>query len=127
MNVHPGLRRPHHPMLAPLRLIPRRVAYRIALLAATVAAVAATTTWQLWPQAQTPSATTAPAWFQPIAAYYHNNPAITPQFDFASLYSGYPTWFKRIAAYYHNNPAITPQFDFASLYGGPSAGSHPGR
>jgi hypothetical protein len=115
-----------HPMLAPLRFVPRRPAYRIALLAAILAAAAATT-WQLWPQAQTPSATT-PAWFQPIAAYYHNDPAITPQFDFASLYSGNPPpWFNRIAAYYHYNPAITPQFDFASLYGGPPAGWHPGK
>ena len=111
-----------HSMLAPLRFVPRRPAYRIALLAAILAAAAATTTWQLWPQTQTPAATTAPAWFQPIAAYYHNNSAITPQFDFASLYSGYPSWFESIAAYYHNNPAITPQFDFASLYG--SAGTH---
>jgi hypothetical protein len=127
MSTHPGLRRPHHPMLAPLRLVPQRLAYRIALLAAILAAVAATTIWQLWPRAQTPSATTAPTWFQPIAAYYHNDPAITPQFDFASLYSGSPPWFHRIAAYYHYNPAITPQFDFASLYGGPPAGWHPER
>ena len=127
MSVHPGLRRPHHPMLAPLRLIPRRPAYGIALLAAILAAAAAATTWQLWPQAQTPATSTSPAWFHGIAAYYHNNPAITPQFDFASLYAGYPPWFKRIAASYHYNPAITPQFDFASLYGGPSGGSHPGR
>jgi hypothetical protein len=89
MSVQSGLRRPHHAMLAPLRLVPRRLAYRIALLAAILAAAAATTTWQLWPQAQTP-ATTTPAWFQRIAAYYHNNPAITPQFDFASLYGGPP-------------------------------------
>jgi hypothetical protein len=127
MSVHPGLRRSHYPMLAPLRLVRLRLAYRIALLAAILAAVAATSAWQLWPQTQTPAATTAPAWFQPIAASYHNNPAITPQFDFASLYSGYPSWFESIAAYYGNNPAITPRFDFASLYGGPSAGSHTGR
>lgn len=126
MNVHPGLRRPHNPMPAALRLAPRRLAYRIGLLAAIPAAAAATS-WQLWPQAQTPSATTVPAWFQRIAAYYHHDPAITPEFDFASLYSGTPPWFHRIAAYYHYNPAITPQFDFASLYGGPPAGWHPGR
>ena len=29
-----------------------------------------------------------PAWFAPISAYYHHNPKITPQYDFASLYSG---------------------------------------
>ena len=97
MNVHPVLRRP--------------------LLAAILAAAAATATWQLWPQAQARSATSSPAWFQPIAAYYHDDPAITPGFDFASLYAGYPPWFQPIAAYYHGNPAITPQFDFASLYG----------
>jgi hypothetical protein len=77
-------------MLAPLRLVPRRLAYRIALLAAILVAAAATTTWQLWQQAQTAPATTTPAWFQRIAAYYHNDPAITPQFDFASLYGGRP-------------------------------------
>ena len=88
MTVHPGMPRPHHPPLDPLRFGPRRHAYRVALLAAVLATAAATTTWQLWPQAHAPAPTTAPAWFQPIAAYYHNNPAITPQFDFASLYSG---------------------------------------
>jgi len=120
MNVQPD-----HPMLASLRLAPRRLAYTIALLAAILAAAAATTTWQLWPQAQTPAATASPAWFHRIAAHYHHNPAITPDFDFASLYAPYPPWFQRIAAYYHYNPAITPQFDFASLYGGPPEGWHP--
>jgi hypothetical protein len=30
-----------------------------------------------------------PAWFAPIAAYYHHNPKIGPRYDFASLYSGH--------------------------------------
>ena len=29
-----------------------------------------------------------PAWFQPIARYYHHNPRIGPGYDFASLYAG---------------------------------------
>jgi hypothetical protein len=87
MNVDAGLHEPRHSTLAPHRLVPRRYAYGIAVLAAIVAAAAATT-WQMWPEAQSSSATTPPAWFQQIAAYYHDDPAITPQFDFASLYAG---------------------------------------
>jgi hypothetical protein len=30
----------------------------------------------------------APPWFAPIAAYYHHNPKVTPDYDFAALYSG---------------------------------------
>jgi hypothetical protein len=30
----------------------------------------------------------APTWFAPIAAYYHHNPKVTPDYDFAALYSG---------------------------------------
>jgi hypothetical protein len=86
MNVDPVLRRSHRMMLAPPRLVPRRFAYRIALFAAILAAAAATTAWRLWPQAETGSAITSPAWFQAIAAYYHRDQAITRQFDFASLY-----------------------------------------
>ena len=33
-------------------------------------------------------------WFKPIAASYGNDPRVTPDFDFASLYSaGHPEWF----------------------------------
>ena len=32
-----------------------------------------------------------PDWFAAIHRYYDCNPAITPDFDFASLYSGVPT------------------------------------
>jgi hypothetical protein len=61
----------------------------------------------------------APAWFAPIAASYGNDPRMTPDFDFASLYSGgYPEWFAGIAEYYDHNPLVTPEFDFASLYSG---------
>lgn len=34
----------------------------------------------------------APSWFGPIWDHYDRNPAITPTFDFASLYSGRPEW-----------------------------------
>lgn len=68
------------------------------------------------------SAAKAPEWFAPIAASYGNDPRMTPDFDFASLYSaGHPEWFAGIAAYYGHNPLITPDFDFAALYS-PSAG-----
>ena len=30
----------------------------------------------------------SPAWFAPIAAYYHHNPKITPKTDFATLLYG---------------------------------------
>ena len=36
----------------------------------------------------TARAAAPPAWFAPIAAYYHHNPKIGPGYDFASLYSG---------------------------------------
>ncbi|HJR93866.1 MAG TPA: hypothetical protein VJ807_00410 [Gaiellaceae bacterium] len=35
-----------------------------------------------------PAAQTFPDWFLPIWDAYDLNPAITPEFDFASLYSG---------------------------------------
>ena len=47
-----------------------------------------------WPgqsrEAAATQATTAPAWFGPIWDYYDRDPAVTPSFDFASLYSGPP-------------------------------------
>ena len=65
------------------------------------------------------SAATVPDWFKPIAANYGNDPRLTPDFDFASLYSGgNPEWFAGIAEYYGNDPRVTPDFDFASLYSG---------
>lgn len=65
------------------------------------------------------SAAKAPEWFAPIAASYGNDPRMTPDFDFASLYSaGHPEWFAGIAEYYGNDPRVTPDFDFASLYSG---------
>jgi hypothetical protein len=65
---------------------------RVGALGAVVVAVAAGSAgWQLRShESQQPSApaATAPSWFQPIADYYRNNPHITPQFDFASVYGG---------------------------------------
>ena len=117
--THPGLRG-HHPPRIPLRFRPRRHPRRTALLATLLMAAATATTWQLWPETHAPTATTAPAWFAPIADYYGHNPAITPRLDFASLYAGYPPWFAPIAAYYGHKPAITPSFDFTSLYAAPA-------
>jgi hypothetical protein len=99
-----------------------RRAHRVAAAGAAVVALAAVpVAWQLWPQSSgstaSPAATTR-AWFEPISRYYGNDPRIRPQFDFASLYSGYPLWFAPIRDYYRN-PKITPQFDFASLYAAP--------
>ena len=39
-------------------------------------------------QAGVSAARTLPDWFLPIWDAYDRNPAITPEFDFASLYSG---------------------------------------
>ena len=88
--------------------------------AATAAVLIATGSLGLGMSARGSTDTTAavPTWFAPIAASYGNNPQITPDFDFASLYStGLPAWFAEIAEYYGNNPLITPDFDFAGLYG----------
>ena len=41
-------------------------------------------------QAGVSAARTFPDWFLPIWDAYDRNPAITPEFDFASLYSGDP-------------------------------------
>jgi hypothetical protein len=70
--------------------INRRI-YRAGAVGAVLVAVAGGAAgWQLWPQSSSPSApaSTMPSWFRPIAHYYDNNPRITPQFDFASLYAG---------------------------------------
>ena len=98
--------------------------YVLAGLAAIAAAIAATAVVAVaasWPFSRddTAAARPVPAWFAPIAKSYGNNPRITPQFDFASLYASYPRWFERIARSYGYNPAVTPDFDFASLYGPP--------
>ena len=65
---------------------------RVGALGAVFVVVAAGAAgWQLRPhQSRQPSApaATAPSWFRPIAHYYRNNPRITPQFDFASVYGG---------------------------------------
>jgi len=63
-----------------------------------------------------PAAATLPAWFAPIAESYGNDPRLTPEFDFASLYRSYPPWFDGIAESYGWDPRVTPEFDFASLY-----------
>jgi hypothetical protein len=98
--------------------LPRRTHPLIVLAAALVTAIVGTAVWQLWPEANsTVRHPTTPSWFQPISRYYHDDPRITPQFDFASAYSGLPAWFEPIAEYYQRNPNITPSFDFASLYG----------
>jgi hypothetical protein len=75
--------------------ISRRTQRFGALGAVVVAVAAGLAGWQFWPQSgsaesRPPSApaATVPSWFRPIAHYYRNNPRITPQFDFASLYSG---------------------------------------
>jgi len=66
-----------------------------ALGAVFLAMTAGAAGWQLRPQeSQSPAApapataATVPSWFRPIAHYYRNNPRITPQFDFASVYGG---------------------------------------
>jgi len=70
-------------------------------------------------RASADEANSTPEWFKPIAASYGNDTRLTPDFDFASLYSGgNPEWFAPIAAYYGHNPKVTPDFDFASLYSG---------
>jgi hypothetical protein len=60
------------------------------LIAAT--AVFAAGYWAGTASAHAPSApgpaVTLPDWFLPIWDAYDRNPAVTPQFDFASLYSG---------------------------------------
>jgi hypothetical protein len=69
-----------------------RRTYRVGALGAVLVAMAVGTAgWQLWPQQSRPPsapASTVPSWFRPIAHYYRNNPRITPQFDFASVYGG---------------------------------------
>jgi hypothetical protein len=90
----------------------------IVLAAALVMAVVGAVVWQPWPKStSTITRSTTLSWFQPISRYYHDDPRITPRFDFASAYSGLPAWFEPIAKYYHRNTEITPSFDFASLYG----------
>jgi len=72
-----------------------RRTYRLGALGAVFLAMAGVTAgWQLWPQQSRPPsapASTVPSWFRPIAHYYRNNPRITPQFDFASIYGGRPS------------------------------------
>jgi hypothetical protein len=97
----------------------RKASFAIAAATITAAAI-------LGGNARESSAETqpVPGWFAGIAAYYGNDPRLTPEFDFASLYDGdylqlpYPDWFAGIAAYYGNDPRLTPEFDFAAAYSG---------
>jgi hypothetical protein len=101
--------------------ITRHVNRSVAAAAALVVAAVVSVGWHWLPRADGTGSPAAPAvypeWFRPISRYYGNDPRITPQFDFASLYAAYPAWFAPIRAYYHDNPEVTPAFDFAGLYG----------
>jgi hypothetical protein len=62
-----------------------------------VAASLAAATWPSSSRGDTADAAVPvlPDWFLPIWDYYDRNPAVTPQFDFARLYSGEPSELAR--------------------------------
>jgi hypothetical protein len=63
-----------------------------------------------------------PTWFKPIEQSYGKDSAVTPSFDFASLYAApQADYFAPISSYYHGQ--VGPQFDFASLYASPQPAS----
>jgi hypothetical protein len=107
---------------------PRHRGFTVAAVVAAIAlAIGFGSVRALWPEASDADAVdpATPAWFEPIASYYGDNPKVTPSFRFADLYTGDPMWFGPIAEYYHFTPGVTSAFDFARLYGAAAAVTTP--
>jgi hypothetical protein len=91
-----------------------------ALGAAGLAAMAIAVSWPSSSEISESSGSlqATPAWFKPIEQAYGTGSAVTPSFDFASLYAAPDAeYFAPIARYYKNT--VGPNFDFASLHASP--------